>query len=149
MDDRRKDHIDKKKQLKGTVTYRPIMCLPMMWKIETAQIREEIYDSLTSRGLLPEGQIVCRKVSRSIGELLYFDQYIIVMMPLNHVLRKFTAGYKLSKSSEKMNDIKLCKKRKRIEDSNTRNRNIQSWREDGIWYRKMYHACNKKQKTTH
>ena len=43
-------------------------------------------------------------------------------MPLNHILRKFTAGYKLSKSQEKINhlmytdDIKLfAKKEKELE----------------------------------
>ena len=30
--------------------YRPIICLPMIWKILTAQIREQIYYSLTSCG---------------------------------------------------------------------------------------------------
>ena len=41
-----------KDPLKGTTlnNYRPITCLPMMWKILTAQIREGIYYSLTSRG---------------------------------------------------------------------------------------------------
>ena len=41
---------------KGTApnNYRPITCLPVMWKILTAQIREEINYSLISCGLLPE-----------------------------------------------------------------------------------------------
>ena len=41
---------------KGTApnNYRPITCLPMIWKILTAQIREKIYYSLTSRGLFPD-----------------------------------------------------------------------------------------------
>ena len=41
---------------KGTApnNYRPITCLRMMWKILTAQIREKIYYSLTSRGLFPD-----------------------------------------------------------------------------------------------
>ena len=30
--------------------YRQIICLPMWWKIQTAQIREKIYYSLTNRG---------------------------------------------------------------------------------------------------
>ena len=44
---------------KGTApnNYRPITCLPMMWKILTAQIREKIYYSLTSFGLFPEERI--------------------------------------------------------------------------------------------
>ena len=35
-----------------------------MWKILTAQIREKIYNSLTSRGLFPDEQKGCRKGSR-------------------------------------------------------------------------------------
>ena len=57
MNDKRKDHSDPKDPPpKGTTpnNYRPITCLPMMWKILTAQIREEIYASLISRGLYPE-----------------------------------------------------------------------------------------------
>ena len=49
----------------------------MMWKILTAQIREEINYSLTSRGLFPDEQKGCRKGSRGTAELLYIDQYII------------------------------------------------------------------------
>ena len=48
LDDQRKDYIN----LKGPApnNYRPIACLPMMCEILTAQIRENIYYSLTSRG---------------------------------------------------------------------------------------------------
>ena len=48
-----------------------------MWKILTAQIREEIYYSLTSRGLFPEEQKGCRNGSRGTAELLYIDQHIL------------------------------------------------------------------------
>ena len=199
---------------KGTApnNYRPITCLPMMWKILTAQIREKIYYSLTSRGLFPDEKKGCRKGCRGTAELLYIDQHIlnesknrrknlpvgwidnknayymvpqswiinchkmykisheiinfiektmknwrveltaggkslaktkiqreifqgdalspllflIAMMPLNHILRKCTAGYKLSRLQEKishlmyMDDIKLfAKKRKRTGNPNT------------------------------
>ena len=46
-----------------------------MWKILTAQIREEIYNSLISRGLFPEEQKGCRKGTRGTGELLYIAQH--------------------------------------------------------------------------
>ena len=48
---------------KGTApnNYRPITCLPIVRKILIAQIREEIYDSLTSHGLFPEDQRGCCK----------------------------------------------------------------------------------------
>ena len=64
---------------KGTApnNYRPITCLPMMWKILAAQIREEIYYSLTSRGSFPDEQKECCKGSRGISELLYIDQHIL------------------------------------------------------------------------
>ena len=50
------------------------------------------------------------------GEALSPLLFIIAMMPLNHILRKCTAGYKLSESQEKINhlmymdDIKLFAK---------------------------------------
>ena len=64
---------------KGTAlnNYRPITCLPMMWKILTAQIREKIYYSLTSRGLFPDEQKGCCKGFRGTAELLYVDQHIL------------------------------------------------------------------------
>ena len=58
------------------------------------------------------------KIQRGIfqGDALSPLLFIIAMMPLNHILRKFTAGYKLSRSQEKVNhlmymdDIKLFAK---------------------------------------
>ena len=179
-----------KDRSKGTApnNYRSITCLPMMWKILTAQIREKIYYSLKSRGLFPFRQKGYRKGSRGIAELLYIDQhmlnesknrrknlamawidnkkaydmipqswiknrmykisheinfieknmknwrveltaggkcfaetkiqkaifqgdtlsplqFIIAMMPLNHILRKCGAGYKLSRSQGKINHL--------------------------------------------
>ena len=58
------------------------------------------------------------KIQRSIfeGDALSPLIFIIAIMPLNHILRKFTAGYKLSRSQERINylmymdDIKLFAK---------------------------------------
>ena len=53
------------------------------------------------------------------GDALSPLLFIIAMMPLNQILRKCTAGYKLSRSQEKVNhlmymdDIKLFAKRKK------------------------------------
>ena len=57
--------------------YRPITCLPMMWKILTAQVREKIYYSLKSRGLFPDEQKGCHKGSRGTAKLLYIDQHLL------------------------------------------------------------------------
>ena len=64
---------------KGTTpnNYRPITCLPVMWKILTAQIRKEIYCSQTSCSFFHEEQKGCRKGSRGTAELLYIDQHIL------------------------------------------------------------------------
>ena len=70
-------------------------------------------------------------------------------MPLNRIFRKFTNGYKLSKSQENithlmyMDDIKMfAKNEKRIGNSNIGSENIQSGHWDGIWQRKMGYAYN-------
>ena len=64
------------------------------------------------------------KIQRGIfqGDALSPLLFIIAMMPLNHILRKCTAGYKLSRSQEKINhlmymdDIKLfAKNEKEVE----------------------------------
>ena len=77
MDDQRKDYINPKGRKQGNCSKQPIACLPMMWKILTAQIRENIYYSLTSRGLFPVEQKGCCKGSRGTTELLYIDQHIL------------------------------------------------------------------------
>ena len=48
-----------------------------MRKILTAQIRENIYYSRTSRGFFPDEQKGCCKGSRGTAELLYIDQHIL------------------------------------------------------------------------
>ena len=79
VDDQRKDHIDPEEPLKGNNpnNYRPITCLPMMWKISAAQIRKEIYNSRTSCGLFPEEEKGYQNGSRGSRELLYIDQHIL------------------------------------------------------------------------
>ena len=176
-----------KDPLKGTAlnNYRPITCLPMMWKILTAQIREKIYNSLINHAIFPEEQKGWSKRTRSTKELLYIDQdilnesktrrknlamawinyrkaydmvpqswiykipnqvvqfikrtmqtwtveltaggqnlaevkiqrsifqrdalspllFVIAMTPLNHILKKYSARFQLSKSHEKINHL--------------------------------------------
>ena len=68
--------------------------------------------------------LVKAKVQRDIfqGDVLSSLLFIIAMMPLNHILRKCTAGYKLSNSQEKINHLMymdniklLAKKEKEME----------------------------------
>ena len=71
--------IDQRDPLKGTTpnNNRPTTYLLVMRKILTAQIKEEIYDSITSRVFFLEEQKVCHKGSRGTGELFYIDQHIL------------------------------------------------------------------------
>ena len=48
-----------------------------MWKMLTAQIREQIYSSLISRGIFPDEQKGFCKRIRGTEELLYIDQHIL------------------------------------------------------------------------
>ena len=77
------------------------------------------------------------------------------MMPLNHILRKCTTGYKRNKSQEKIispnvhgRHQTVYQKCNRIGNSNTNSQNIQSEYRDGIWHRKRRHTINEKRQTT-
>ena len=83
------------------------------------------------------------KIQRGIfqGDALSPFLLVIAMMQLNHILRKHTAGYKPSKSQEKINRLlnmdghqTFCQKRKRIGNPNTNCENIQSRYRNGIWH---------------
>ena len=50
--------------------YRPITCLPLMWKLLTGMIAEDMYTHLEGRGILPEEQKGCKKDSRGTNDLL-------------------------------------------------------------------------------
>ena len=64
---------------KGKVpsNYRPITCLPLMWKLLTGIIASQLYCSLDSRNLLFEEQKGCRKKSKGTHDLLYIDKLIL------------------------------------------------------------------------
>ena len=57
--------------------YRPITCLPMMWKTLAAQVREKINYSPTNCGLFRDEQKGCRKGSWCTTELLCIDRHIL------------------------------------------------------------------------
>ena len=67
------------KDKKGNVAsnYRPITCLPLMWKSLIGVIADQIYAHLDLEKLLPEEQKGRRKVSRGTNDLLYIDRAVI------------------------------------------------------------------------
>ena len=70
--------IIKDKEKGNDVTnYRPITCLPMMWKLLTGVLSDELYDHLESEELLPEEQKGCRRKSRGTKDQLLIDKMIL------------------------------------------------------------------------
>ena len=67
----------RKDKEKGNIAsnYRP--CLPLLWKLLTGIIANEMYEYLDSRSLLPEEQKGCRRKSRGMPDLLYIDRMVL------------------------------------------------------------------------
>ena len=86
-----------KDKSRGNVTsnYRPITCLPLMWKLLTGVIADQIYAHLDQEKLLPEEQKGCRKGSRGTDDLLYIDGAVIKeVKPRNKNLAMAWMDYK-------------------------------------------------------
>ena len=68
-----------KDKSKGNVTsnYRPLTCLPLMWKLLTGVIADQIYAHLEQEKLLSEELKGCSKDSRETNDLLYIDRAVI------------------------------------------------------------------------
>ena len=67
---------DKEKD-KTASKYRPIICLPLVWKLLTDVTAEEIYGFLNTNLLLPQKQKGCRRKSRGTNDLLFIDKMIM------------------------------------------------------------------------
>ena len=57
--------------------FRPITCLPLMWKLFTGIISDNLYEYLDSSGILPVEQKGCRRDSRGTKDQLLIDKLII------------------------------------------------------------------------
>ena len=69
----------RKDRSKGIVAsnYRRTTCLPLLWKLLTGVIADQIYAHLDQEKLLPEEQKGCRKGSRGTNDLPYIDRAVI------------------------------------------------------------------------
>ena len=114
-----------------------IINCPKMYKISDEVINIFEKTRKTCRVELTAGgrTLAEAKIQRGIfqGDALSPLLFVIYTMQLNHILRKCTAGFKLSRSQGMvnhlmyMNDIKLfAKNEKRNGNSNTRCQNIES-----------------------
>ena len=57
--------------------FRPITCLPNIWKLTTGILADQIYTHLESNGLFPEEQKGCKRNSRGCKEQLLIDKLIL------------------------------------------------------------------------
>ena len=58
--------------------FRPITCLPVLWKIFNGILSEKIYDHLETEELIPEEQKGCRKGSRGTKDQLIIDKMVLL-----------------------------------------------------------------------
>ena len=68
--------IDKSKG-NEVINYRPIICLPLMWKLLTGIVADEIYNHLEGNDLLPEEQKGCRRNSKGTKDQLLIDKAVM------------------------------------------------------------------------
>ena len=57
--------------------YRPITCLPLLWKLLTGIFADNIYDYLEKKILLPEEQKRCKLKCKGTGDLLFIGKMIL------------------------------------------------------------------------
>ena len=74
--------------------YRPIACLPLMWKLLTGILADKIYDHLAGNSLLPDEQKGCRKRSRGTKDQLLIDKMILKDAKLGKNLSMAWIDYK-------------------------------------------------------
>ena len=71
--------------------YRPIACLPLMWKLLTGVFSEKLYKHLVDNNLLPDEQKGCRKRSRGTKDQLLIDKTIL--REVKRVKRNLAVGW--------------------------------------------------------
>ena len=70
--------IVKNKELGSIATnFRPITCLPLIWKLLTGILADELYQHLESKELLPEEQKGCCRDARGTKDQLLIDKTIL------------------------------------------------------------------------
>ena len=61
----------------AVANYRPVLCLPLMWKLMTRTIAESIYNFLDVNDKLPVQQNECRKKTKGTKDQLLIDKTIL------------------------------------------------------------------------
>ena len=64
-------------KVNAVANFRPITCLPLLWKLLTGILAEELYEHLEQANILPWEQKGCRKGSRGTKDQLLIDKMIV------------------------------------------------------------------------
>ena len=64
-----------KEKSKSASNYRPVTCLPLVWKFLTGVTAEEIYGFLDKNLLLLQEQKGCRRKAGGTNDLLFINDY--------------------------------------------------------------------------
>ena len=75
----RKTLLCQKDTAKGSAfdNYRPISCLPLMWKPMTGMLAENMYNHLERENILPSQEKRCRKGSCGTKDQLLIDKMVL------------------------------------------------------------------------
>ena len=57
--------------------YRPISCLPLMWKLLTGILANEMYEFIEKNNIFPEEQKGCKRKSRGTKDQLLIDKAVL------------------------------------------------------------------------
>ena len=93
--------------------YRPITCLPLMWKLVISIIADLIYELLERTNLLPEQQKVCRRNSRGTKDQLLIDNAIMKnckrrMVGLSMIWIDYKKAYDMLPHSWIQKTLQMC-----------------------------------------
>ena len=66
-----------KKIQKGQILDQSLTCLPLIWKLLTGILAEELYEYLKKTSLLPWGQKGCSKGSRGTNDQLLIKKPVV------------------------------------------------------------------------
>ena len=68
-----------KDKVKGNIgsNYRPVTCVPLVWKLLRGIVADVIYDYLEKKILLPEEPNGCRRKCEGTADLLFTDKVTV------------------------------------------------------------------------
>ena len=111
-------------------SYSPIICLPLMWKLLTGIVADEIYNHLEENDILPEEQKVGRRNSKGTKDQLLIDKAVMkncrrIKVWLSMVWIDYRKAYDMLPRSWIKKSIEMCGVADKI--SHLLSKSMESW----------------------